>query len=157
LSLGYTNISNESLYSMGRHCPTLTSLDLSLCVAVSDDGLTALTGAGKLPGPRGGGGRLSRLAYLSLRYTNVTDAALFALAASCPELAQLDLKGCRGVTAAGMAAVREGCRPGVLVSVLPNEGPFLLSALMLGGLFFCGIIVYGLVTLIHFFFFYHDW
>ena len=99
---------------------------------MSDDGLLALTGAGGLPGPGCRRRVLCRLTSLSLRYTNITDAALFALAASCPDLAQLDLKGCRGVTSAGMAAVREGCQAGLVVSTLPSDGPLLLSALMLG-------------------------
>ena len=124
---------------------------------MSDDGLLALTGAGGLPGPGCRRRVLCRLTSLSLRYTNITDAALFALAASCPDLAQLDLKGCRGVTSAGMAAVREGCQAGLVVSTLPSDGPLLLSALMLGGLLFFGIIFYGLVTLIRFVFDYPTW
>ncbi len=120
-------------------------------MAVSDDGLAALTGGS------GGHHRAPcHLEHLNLRYTNITDAALVSLAAACPELTHLDLKGCRGVTSAGLAAVREGCRDNLKVSLLPDDSRSVMTALVLGNLFFVGIILYGLVTLLHFLILYAD-
>jgi hypothetical protein len=93
---GYTTVGDAALYAIGRHCPNLATLDLSLCVAISDDGLSALVGSAAADGPLsfsscGGGAR--QLTSLGLRYTNVTDKTLFCLAANCHQLAHLDLKG----------------------------------------------------------------
>ncbi len=94
---GYTTVGDAALYAIGRHCPNLATLDLSLCVAISDDGLAALVGLAAADGPLSfsscGGGGSRHLTSLGLRYTNVTDKTLFCLAANCHQLTHLDLKG----------------------------------------------------------------
>ena len=40
---------------------------------------------------------------------NVTDAALEAAAAGCPNLQNLDLRGCKTVSGAGLKVVAAGC------------------------------------------------
>jgi hypothetical protein len=51
------------------------------------------------------------------------------------------------VTSAGIAAVREGCARGLVVSTLPEDGGLQLAALVLGGLSFMGLIFYGVISL----------
>ncbi len=64
---------------------------------ISDEGVKSLMSAG--------GGRVLR--SVSLRYTNITDRALVALAAACAHLAELDVKLCRLITDTGVKAVCE--------------------------------------------------
>ena len=82
----------------GNGCnPVLTSLNLNFLSNISDKGLKAVLGAG-------GGRSLTRV---SLRYTGITDQSLYRLAASCPHLAELDLKLCRLISDKGVQAVCE--------------------------------------------------
>eukprot|EP00899_Mesostigma_viride_P025353 jgi/Mesvir1/6001/Mv00749-RA.1 len=112
---------NALLSALASRCRHLSSLDLELSVAVTDDGVIALAR---------GCPHLSRL-NLTCCY-NVTDAAIRAVAAGCPGLTQLVLLGCEGITDASITHVVRDCPRLTLLDVAYCRGVTDASVSLLG-------------------------
>jgi Leucine-rich repeat (LRR) protein len=96
LSISECNmITDKSLTAITKSCPLLKSLDISSCEMITDDSLTAIAKS------------CSLLTSLSVKYTQITDNALVALAtARCREtITSLDLAGCNRITHTGLRQV----------------------------------------------------
>ncbi len=87
-------ITDAALAALCRLLPSLTSLALTDCRSITD--WSPLTADAR-------GGLASSLAHLKLNGTGVNDAALAVIVRGLPALTTINLMDCRGVTPAGLA------------------------------------------------------
>jgi len=87
--------------AIARYLPNLTSLRVDFCYHLSDAALFGLA-------------KCSNLTHLAIGTDEITDSGIIALAKGCPQLTQLDIRGCAGfalqnVSNAAVLAVTEWC------------------------------------------------
>nr|ADE76629.1 unknown [Picea sitchensis] len=99
LKLGFCpNISNEGIAHIGARCSYLQELDLYRSVGVGDVGLAAIANG------------CPRLKSINVSYCiHVTDNGLTSLA-QLQKLHQLEIRGCSGISSAGLSAIALGCK-----------------------------------------------
>ncbi|GMH13138.1 hypothetical protein Nepgr_014979 [Nepenthes gracilis] len=98
LKLGLcTNISDKGLSYIASNCTKISELDLYRCPGIGDDGLSALSSSCK------------KLKKLNVSYCNrLTDRGMEHIG-KLEELSDLEMRGLKGITGAGLMAVVAGC------------------------------------------------
>ena len=99
------NMTDEDASSLAAGCPSLTKVQMCYCRKITDVGVMALA--------------LSDLTHMDLSGTCISDAGLTSLAANCPKMVDIKLKGCKGkdpyskeldgVTDVGVASLAASC------------------------------------------------
>jgi hypothetical protein len=99
LSLGYSDISDESLKAVARSCTQLTKLSLRGCQGVKNDGIEAVAHSCTL------------LKWLDISYcSQLTDDGVKAVAEACSyRLVYLGVEDCSQLGDAGLEAVAQNC------------------------------------------------
>ncbi|ELR24684.1 leucine rich repeat domain containing protein [Acanthamoeba castellanii str. Neff] len=92
-------ITDAALAALCRLLPSLTSLALTKCHSITD--WSPLTADAR-------GGLASSLAHLKINGTGVNDAALAVIVRGLPALTTINLMDCRGITPAGLACFADG-------------------------------------------------
>jgi F-box/leucine-rich repeat protein 2/20 len=91
-------ISDEGLIHIGNSCPELRDIDLYRSGAISDEGVTRIAQGCPM------------LESINLSYcTEITDLSLTSLS-KCAKLNTLEIRGCPGVSSAGISEIATGCR-----------------------------------------------
>eukprot|EP01018_Ginkgo_biloba_P039699 Gb_06464 [translate_table: standard] len=114
-------VGDVTLRCIGKLCPRLVSLDVSHCLLVTDNGLTAISGGCPdlrelyLKGCRqvmslGIDVGFKNLEQLQVEGSGFTDTGLVAIGRSCRHLLRLSLEGCLRITESGLRRVMEDCR-----------------------------------------------
>ncbi|KAI9024722.1 hypothetical protein DFJ74DRAFT_767275 [Hyaloraphidium curvatum] len=107
---GIAQVDDHLLAHIGRRLPRLRLLDVRGCAGITSHGVRALLDASAVACAAQGDREASRLTHLTLSgLPLLTDAALQAVGALCPELEQLEAAGCRLLTDVGVAALAAGC------------------------------------------------
>ena len=89
----------STLAKIGQHCRGLTSLDITECYEIEDEGVRALAqGCNYLQSINIGG-------YSS----QLTDASLAAIGESCRGLTSIDMSGNCNMTDGGISCLVQGC------------------------------------------------
>lgn len=83
INLQTTAVTDKQLAQIGIGCPNLTSIDLSGCAAITDEGILALVKGCK------------KLETINLQGTSIKDKGVMAIADNCPELTSLNLHECK--------------------------------------------------------------
>lgn len=92
---GCSNMNDTVLQALGVNCPNLRELDISMSERITDAGVAHLRGCT----------HLEKLNLSNVSY-NVTDATLKSLAKNCPNLREINLSYCTGITQAGIDALQ---------------------------------------------------
>eukprot|EP00455_Lapot_gusevi_P031415 TRINITY_DN3404_c0_g5_i3.p1 TRINITY_DN3404_c0_g5~~TRINITY_DN3404_c0_g5_i3.p1 ORF type:complete len:290 (+),score=23.61 TRINITY_DN3404_c0_g5_i3:124-993(+) len=94
-----SNINDTTLYSLATSCPSLLTLDLSMCSSITNDGVCRLVAS--CPD-------LQQLYLCCCR--NLDDEVCVTLALSCPRLEILDVNAVPELTDAGLGQILTSCR-----------------------------------------------
>ena len=97
ISLNHTKVTNAITCTIGEGWSNLKSISLNECNLLTDVGIKAIANA------------CHELESISIAFTKVTDASMYALGLGCPHLHSIRLDGCEGVTESGISALRSGC------------------------------------------------
>src|SRR5438128_96512 len=98
LSLGFSNLSDESLSKIAHSCTNLTYLSLGRNRYIID--ISMIKTAHYCP----------KLCYLSMWCCKITDETLKAVAYFCPKLQHLGLISCEGISDMGVCVIATSCR-----------------------------------------------
>ncbi|HJN38255.1 MAG TPA: hypothetical protein QF353_05725 [Gammaproteobacteria bacterium] len=88
-----TQITNDGLKALVKHCKNLTELNLPVCLKITDEGIVALAKNCK------------KLRSLDVSYSKITDDGLKALVKHCKNLTELNLRSCAQITDKGLKIV----------------------------------------------------